>query len=52
MNLGRTEIVVALDHRGGTARSDVARVQTVLQSAGLAKFAVVTESERHLLPPW
>ncbi len=52
MNLGRTEILVALDHRGGTARADVARVQTVLQSAGLAEFAVVIESEKHILPPY
>jgi len=52
MNLGRTEILVALDHRGGTARSDVARVQTVLQSAGLAEFAIVIASQQQLLPQY
>ena len=52
MNLGRTEIVVAFDERGGFAQPEVSRIETELLSAGLAKFAVVTASEQRLLPPW
>ena len=49
---GRTEITVAPDFRGGTVRADVARVQTVLQSAGLAEFAIVIASQQQLLPQY
>ncbi len=52
MKLGKTEIVFVFDERGGDARPEVSRIETLLQTAGLAKFATVTASEKRLLPPW
>ena len=48
-NLGRTEIAVAFDQRGGFGMPEIGRIETALLAAGLAKFAVVIASEQRLL---